>query len=444
MKTSLALLGLIGSASGAQVCANWYGNNLDWTTITGTTRHGNTPWGIMADNECSVAKINGQGAYYCATMDTDTLSFSTCNGQNCKDGHCVNDYSLDNNDSPIQSETNKCRMNTGNCLQCQDGYDGGCAGWWTDWNMCSTANSPSHGGRRLCPTDMPYMCNLRTDENGHTYYPCVADASSCHEGLRNCPDSDVDGPNEATPAPTPMPDTPAPTPGPIPTSCADAKPTTKCTQMLTVHPQMCSSCGQPTQAGYWCKMCRGTCNLVAQLPCPHVPTCWHGDGPEKDTLSCAANYIRDPTICSNRASYWFRNCRAYCNAVDVANPCMPVLSCQDGQTPQVPGGGKLQHQCDAHYLRNPTMCNDRMNWWYRECRGTCNAHQHTPCPAQLSCADGPGKNQHQCEAQLVKDPDMCEFDTKPAWGRDYWSHHCRGTCNAHRGHSCTRSIPGKR
>jgi len=69
----------------SDVCVNWFGNNLDWSSIP-FEQIGNTPWGYTP-NGCTSDAVSSHGAYSCAVQVGATGAFINCNGD-CRDGVC--------------------------------------------------------------------------------------------------------------------------------------------------------------------------------------------------------------------------------------------------------------------------------------------------------------------------------------------------------------------
>jgi len=67
-----------------KICANWFGNNLDWSTIP-FEQVGNTDWGLTP-NGCTRIDVLPHGEYWCGVYDKG--SFTDCEGD-CFHGRCV-------------------------------------------------------------------------------------------------------------------------------------------------------------------------------------------------------------------------------------------------------------------------------------------------------------------------------------------------------------------
>jgi hypothetical protein len=69
-------------------CANWFGSNTDWDTVTVASEIGNAGvWGLMNGNICTEEKIKDQGEYACSIY-LEGGSFIACAGD-CEDGICL-------------------------------------------------------------------------------------------------------------------------------------------------------------------------------------------------------------------------------------------------------------------------------------------------------------------------------------------------------------------
>jgi len=99
------------------VCANWFGNNLNWDTIPFQNM---APWGLTPDG-CTEAIVEPYGEYSCATYDTSTGSKRACNGD-CADGVCVDGYAAQTTTTQSSVVCSPGEYQDGaNCAPCDPG-----------------------------------------------------------------------------------------------------------------------------------------------------------------------------------------------------------------------------------------------------------------------------------------------------------------------------------
>lgn len=99
------------------VCANWFGNNLNWDTIPFQNM---APWGLTPDG-CTEAIVEPYGEYSCATYDSSTGSKRACNGD-CADGVCVDGYAAQTTTTQSSVVCSPGEYQDGaNCAPCDPG-----------------------------------------------------------------------------------------------------------------------------------------------------------------------------------------------------------------------------------------------------------------------------------------------------------------------------------
>jgi len=158
------------------VCANWFGNNLNWDNIPFQNM---APWGLTPQG-CTEAIVEPYGEYSCATYDTRTSSFQSCNGD-CFDGVCVNGYAT------TQDPTVVCYPGTAqdgtNCIPCATGtYNANVGG---ECIPCPVGTYASESGSAACkPCEVGYfasstgsqscdLCQQGYTTNGYGQNECV-------------------------------------------------------------------------------------------------------------------------------------------------------------------------------------------------------------------------------------------------------------------------------
>jgi len=172
------------------VCANWFGNNLNWDNIPFQEM---APWGLTPQG-CTEAIVEPYGEYSCATYDSSTNSFQTCNGD-CFDGVCVNGYAT-------QEPTVVCYPGTAqdgtNCIPCATGsYNANVGG---ECIPCPVGTYTSESGSAACkPCEVGYfassigsqscdLCQQGYTTNGYGQNECVLAATEepTHEPTVSC------------------------------------------------------------------------------------------------------------------------------------------------------------------------------------------------------------------------------------------------------------------
>jgi len=161
------------------VCANWFGNNLNWDNIPFQEM---APWGLTPQG-CTEAIVEPYGEYSCATYDNSTNSFQSCNGD-CADGVCVNGYAT-------QEPSFVCYPGTvqdgTNCIPCAAGsYNANVGGVCIP---CPAGTYTSESGSVACkPCEVGYfasstgsqsceLCPEGYTTNGYGQVECVLTAT---------------------------------------------------------------------------------------------------------------------------------------------------------------------------------------------------------------------------------------------------------------------------
>jgi len=145
-----------------------------------------------------------------------------------------------------------------------------------------------------------------------------------------------------------------------------------CAKKIGAAPKLCKD-----KKGYWFHHCRGSCNLHARTSCLNV-------GKEKcaDQLGrqrCARRLANHKKMCHVKSPmFWRARCRGTCD-LEGALPCTPVLKCANGQ--------KTDLQCQHKIHQDKSICTRRyyhgtmgLNWWGKQCRGTCDRLGLAKCP----------------------------------------------------------------
>jgi len=214
------------------VCANWFGNNLNWDNIPFQEM---APWGLTPQG-CTEAIVEPYGEYSCATYDNNANSFQVCSGD-CFDGVCVNGYAT-------QEPSVVCYPGTAqdgtNCIPCAAGSYNAIVGG--ECIPCPVGTYASESGSVACkPCEVGYfvsstgsqscdLCQQGYTTNGYGQTECVLAATE--EPTLEPTDSPTVAPTQV-PSESPVVGSPSRSPSRLPTVHPSTNPTAGSTSYAT-------------------------------------------------------------------------------------------------------------------------------------------------------------------------------------------------------------------